>query len=83
MITETEARILRRMHRLGLWGSNHMRIDNLVNTGYPSHMKGEVRDTIFVLIRKGYVIYYSKSKEAVQLNLEKYSEIMRLIENGN
>lgn len=83
MINETEARILKRMHRLGLWGSNHMLIDNLMNTGYPSHMKGEVRDAIFTLIKKGYIIYYSRSKEAVHLNLEKYSEIMRLIENGN
>lgn len=83
MITDIEIRIMKRMHRLGLWGSHHMMIDNLVNTGYPSHLKGEVRETILLLIRKGYVVYYNKSKEAVQLNLDMHNEIMRLIENGD
>ena len=83
MITESEKKILKRMHRLGLWGSNHMRLSNLVNTGYPSHLKGRVKTEIKELIKQNFVIYYNKEKQAVQLNSEKYSEIMRLIEDGN
>ena len=32
---------------------------------------------------KGFVVDYSKSKNAVQLNYNKYQEIMEIIENGN
>jgi len=83
MLNDIEIRILKRMNRIGLWGSHHMQIDNLVNTGYPSHMKGYVKETISLLIRKGYVVYYNRTKNAVQLNLDLQKEIMRLIENGD
>jgi len=60
-----------------------MRLNNLVKIGYPSHMKGLVKIALFTLIKKGFVIYYNKNKQAVQLNYKKYQEIMRLIQNGN
>ena len=77
-----ERKILKRMNRLGLWKSKHMRIENAMG-GIPGHELGEVKKTISKLMQKGFVVYYNKSKKAIQLNFNKYKEIMDLIQNGN
>lgn len=83
MLNEIEGKLLKRMYRLGLWKSKHIRLENLMRTGFPSHKLGEVKKAIQVLIQQGFVVYYSKSKRAVQLNHYKYQEIKERIKNGN
>ncbi len=84
MLSEIERKIIKRMNRLGLWKSNHLKLENIMRTGFPGHQLGEVKKAIKGLIQKGLVVYYSKSKRAIQLNYHKYHKIREIVDkNGN
>ena len=72
--------ILYKMFFQKIWKSNHIRFDNLKHCGFPKNKLGEVEKTIEGLIKLELIIYYNKSKKALQLNWNKRFEIMKIIE---
>ena len=72
--------ILYKMFFQRIWKSNHIRFDNLKHCGFPRNKLGEVEDTIYALLRLEYLVYYNKSKNALQLNWRKKEDIIRIIE---
>lgn len=71
--------LLRKLVYMGKWGESHTSIDNLPK-GFPSHVRGDVKDVAKELIRKGFLLCKSTSYGAeVSLNLEKKKEIEELV----
>lgn len=50
-------------------GAKHLRFDTLVSN-VPSHQKGDLKKEIENLLKKGFLVWYHKSKKAIQLNNE-------------
>ncbi len=50
-----------------------------MRSGFPAHLRGEVKKTIYNLINKGFVRWYDRSRNAVQLNSDKMAEILQMI----
>ena len=76
-----EAAVLKAMHSRLIYGKNHKRIDTIMRSGFPSHLRKEVKNAIFSLIKKGYIIWYHRADESVQLNKERYPEIEDIVIN--
>lgn len=76
-----EITILRVMHSRRLYGAKHIRIEKIMNSGFPSHLRGDVKKAIESLIKQSYILYAKRSKEAVQLNKALSKEIQELIIN--
>ena len=54
--------------------SKHIRYDNTVS-GVPAHELGELKEAIKSLLKREYLVWYDKSKKAIQLNKYKLKEI--------
>ena len=67
------------MHSRNLYGAKHIRLEKVTRSGFPSHLRGDVKDAINSLVKKGYILYAKKSKDAIQLNKDKLGEIQRII----
>lgn len=78
-LNETETAVLKAMHSRLIYGNNHKRIDTITHSGFPSHLRGDVKKAIFSLIKKGYVIWYHKADNSIQLNKEKFNEIEEIV----
>ncbi|MBI2672002.1 hypothetical protein HYX16_03660 [Candidatus Woesearchaeota archaeon] len=76
-----EKSVLKAMVARDLWGSNWMKIDTIVRSGFPSHLRGEVKKTIHNLLRKGYIIWYDRSRKGIQLDKNYLEGIFKIIEN--
>lgn len=79
MLNPIEITVLRVMHSRRLYGAKHIRLEKVIKSGFPSHLRGEVKKAIESLIKQGYIIYAKKSKEAIQLNKNLSKEIQELI----
>jgi len=77
-LTEIEIAVLRAMHSRLIYGKSHKKIETVTRSGFPSHLRKEVKKAIQSLIKKEYVSWYHKP-ESVQLNKEKYDEIEKLV----
>lgn len=62
-----------------LYGGKHIRMEKIMRSGFRSDLRGEVKDAIYSLIKKGFILYAKRSKDAIQLNKEKSNEIQQLI----
>ncbi|MBI2507486.1 hypothetical protein HYV89_00875 [Candidatus Woesearchaeota archaeon] len=71
------------MHSRLVYGRHHKHLDTIVRSGFPSHLRGEVKDAIFSLIKKGFILWYHKADESIQLNKERYKEIEQLVKGTN
>ena len=74
MTERLEKYLLEKMLRKRIIGSKHIRYENIVS-GVPSHELRNLKKSIESLLKKGYLVWYSKSKKAIQLNKEKLKEI--------
>ncbi|MBS3106451.1 hypothetical protein J4419_02195 [Candidatus Woesearchaeota archaeon] len=81
MIERLEQDLLERMWRKKLLGGNHMRVENLL-ASVPGHVKGDLKGALKSLLRQGYVVWYNRSKGALQLNGERLKEIKELLPHG-
>jgi len=63
------------MHSRLVYGKNHKKIETIAKSGFPSNLRGEVKKSILSLIKKGYIVWYHRADNAIQLNKEKYAEI--------
>ncbi|HLD04715.1 MAG TPA: hypothetical protein VJG90_03265, partial [Candidatus Nanoarchaeia archaeon] len=71
--------ILTRLLRRRVFGAKHIGIDTIVH-GVPSHERGALRREVENLLRKGYIVWYNRSKGALQLNLARLQEIEEIAE---
>lgn len=77
---EYKANILYKLHRKAKWGAAHTDIKNL-QSGFPGHLKGVIKDLISELISDGLVQTKPTGYGThVSLNPEKRKEIRALID---
>ncbi len=74
-----ELAILKVMHSRKIYGSNHKRFETVMKSGFPTHEYKNSKNAIESLIKKGYVLWYHRADESIQLNKERYQEIDRII----
>jgi len=77
-LNEIEITVLRVMHSRRLYGAKHIRLEKVIRSGFPSHLRGDVKKAIESLIKKGYINYAKKSKDAIQLNINLSKDIQEL-----
>ena len=78
MSEQLEKYLLEKMLRKRIIGSKHIRYDNIIS-GVPAHEIKNLKTVVESLLKKGYLIWYSKSKKAIQLNKQKLKEIKEYI----
>lgn len=78
-LEDIEISILKVMHSKLIYGKNHKKIETIMRSGFPKHVYGDIKKTIKKLIKKNYILWYNKSKNAIHLNKDKFSEIGEII----
>ena len=74
MSERLEKHLLEKMLRKRIIGSKHIRYENIVS-GVAFHEIGELKEAVKSLLKNGYLVWYDKSKKAIQLN--KFIEPLR------
>lgn len=69
-----EKHLLEKMLRKRLIGSNHIRYENILSS-IPKHEIKNLKEAVESLLKKEYLVWYNKSKKAIQLNKYKLKEI--------
>ena len=59
-------------------GSYHLRIETILH-GFSRHEVGDLKIAVDDLLKKGFLIWHSKSKKAIQLNKDKLNEIREFL----
>ena len=59
-------------------GSYHIRIETMLH-GFSRHEIGDLKRAAEDLLKKGFLIWHSKSKKAIQLNKERLNEIREFL----
>ncbi len=62
-----KAMILEKLARRRVYGSNHKSLDTIKRMGWKPHERGLVEMAIRELIKEGKLVWYDKSREALQL----------------
>ena len=78
MSERLEKNLLEKMLRHRIIGGRHIRYDNIVSGVAPHEIK-DLKKSIEVLLKKGYLVWYSRSKKAIQLNKFKLKEIKEYV----
>lgn len=78
MNKKLERHILEKMIRKRIIGSKHIQYDNIVKS-IESHEIGNLKRVIKNLLKKGYLVWYDKSRKAIQLNKYKLKEIKEFL----
>jgi len=78
-LTEIEISVLRAMHSRQIYGKHHKKIETVMHSGFPSHLRKEVKKAILSLIKKGYILWYHKDDKSLHLNKKLYYEIDRIV----
>ncbi len=73
-----ERHLLEKMLRKRVIGSKHIRFDNIVSS-VPANEIKNLKKVIDSLLKKEYLVWYSKSKKAIQLNKYKLKEIKEYV----
>ena len=74
MSERLEKHLLEKMLRKRVIGNKHIRYENIIGS-VPSHEIKNLKKAVESLLKKGYLVWYSKSKKAIQLNKYKLKEI--------
>ena len=69
-----EKNLLEKMLRKRIIGSKHIRYENIVS-GVAVHELKNLKKALESLLKKEYLVWYSKSKKAIQINKQKLKEI--------
>ncbi len=78
-LNQLEISVLRAMHSRNIYGAKHIRMEKVIHSGFPSHLRGDVKKAIYSLIKKSFILYVKRSKDAIQLNLNKNEEIKKFV----
>ena len=79
-LTEIEIAVVKVMHSREIYGKNHKKIETITHSGFPSHLRKEVKKAILSLIKKEYILWYHKSDKSIQLNKKLRSKIEELLD---
>jgi len=77
-LTEIEKTVLKVMHSRLVYGKHHKKIETVMRSGFPSHLRKEVKKAILSLIKKGYILWYHRDDKSIHLNKELYPEIEKI-----
>ncbi|MBS3127985.1 hypothetical protein J4410_02480 [Candidatus Woesearchaeota archaeon] len=78
-LNDFEIAVIKAMHSRKVYGSKHIRLEKIMKSGFMPHQYGESREAIESLLKKSLIIYAKRSKDAIQLNKEKLSEIYAVV----
>ncbi len=72
--------VLNKLYAHGCWNKGHLLVERL-QSGVPSHLKGEVRYVVGDLIKQDLIRVYGRTKHglALQLNIKRKKDIEELI----
>ena len=62
-------------------GSYHLRFETILS-GVKRHEIGDLKQAIYDLLKKDFLVWYSKIKKDIQLNKDKLGEIREFLEKG-
>lgn len=76
--------ILKKLYSNQAFSKGHLLYERLL-FGIPSHLKGNVKEILEILLKEKLVIFYGKTKygDAYQLNIKKLKEIEEIIFNNS
>lgn len=74
-----ERAVLKALHARNVWKSHHIKVDRIPRCGFPSHLRGEVKKAVKILLKEEYLIFYDRARDAIQLNWKKKDEIQKII----
>ena len=78
-LNDIEKTVLKVMHSRSVYGRHHKRIETVMHSGFPSHLRKEVKKAILSLIKKSYILWYHRADKSIQINKKLYSEIDKII----
>ena len=70
-LTDIEIEVLTVMNARLIYKPDHKKIETITRSGFPSDQRGNVKKAIKKLIKKRFIIWYNRSKNAISLNKEK------------
>lgn len=81
-LNKIELRVIKAMHRKSVYGAHHKRVDTIIHScSVKPNRIGEVKKAIYLLIKKGFIIWAKKSEKAIQLNKQKIKEINEIVKD--
>lgn len=78
---QLQQKILMKLLKNKVLGSFHLRFETILS-GVKRHEIGDLKQAIYNLLKKGFLVWYSKSKKAIQLNKDKLQEIRTFLEES-
>ncbi|MBL7100915.1 MAG: hypothetical protein ISS23_03100 [Nanoarchaeota archaeon] len=76
---QLQQKILMKLLKNKVLGSYHLRFETILS-GVKRHEIGELKEAIYELIKKDFLVWHSKSKKAIQLNKGRLREIREFLE---
>lgn len=76
---QLQQKILMKLLKNKVLGSYHLRFKTILS-GVKRHEIGDLKQAIHGLLKKDLLIWYSKSKKAIQLNKNKLQKIREFLE---
>ena len=76
---QLQKKLLLKLLKNKVLGSYHLRLQTILS-GMPRHQVGELKQSVYDLLQKGFLIWYNKSKQAIQLNKDRLEDIRRFLE---
>lgn len=80
--SDMEIAVLNVMHSKGIYSTNHKQIETIMKSGFPKDKYGEIKKAIKSLMKRGYILWYDRSRKAIHLNKEKSSEISNIVKKS-
>ena len=78
---QLQQKILMKLLKNKVLGSYHLRFETMLS-GVKGHEIGDLKRAIYDLLKKDFLVWYSKSKKAIQLNKDRLQEIREFLEKG-
>lgn len=78
---QLQQKILMKLLKNKVLGSYHLRFETILS-GVKRHEIGDLKKAIHDLLKKDLLVWYSKSKKAIQLNKDKLQEIREFLEKS-
>lgn len=76
---QLQQKILMKLLKNRVLGSYHLRFETILS-GVKRHEIGNLKQAIYSLLKKEFLVWYSRSKKAIQLNKDKLQEIREFLD---
>ena len=78
-----ELAVLKALHSRKVYGKHHKSFDTVVHScSVGPHDLGNVKEAIHSLLKKGLLVWYDKSRKALQLSKKRSREIVDIISSN-